>query len=235
MKDQLPVKTTLLQNERSATARLRRISYQSKRRCSKTRLRTSLRGSPISYQSKRRCSKTISLKPLCCPGSVTSQNDAAPKPNLHITVFGLDQLPVKTTLLQNSQTPWTRSNADQLPVKTTLLQNHHAGYDALDWISYQSKRRCSKTEADLVAEADEISYQSKRRCSKTPLRRCRRAARSVTSQNDAAPKHMASRPWKPGDQLPVKTTLLQNVGRCDWGCHGISYQSKRRCSKTRNQ
>ena len=38
-------------------------------------------------------------------------------------VGALDQLPVKTTLLQNIQRRVTLNKTDQLPVKTTLLQN----------------------------------------------------------------------------------------------------------------
>ena len=81
-----------------------------------------------------------------------------------------------------------RLTRDQLPVKTTLLQNSASRTPSRRRISYQSKRRCSKTLEQSPCRLPLISYQSKRRCSKTGRVSTRPAARSVTSQNDAAPK-----------------------------------------------
>ena len=165
------------------------ISYQSKRRCSKTPQRGVQYNTTISYQSKRRCSKTGNTREAALPS---------------------DQLPVKTTLLQNRHAARDWSELDQLPVKTTLLQNRYRR-DIRDArisyqskrrcsktpveslrqtlaISYQSKRRCSKTRCQSEAKTTQISYQSKRRCSKTRLVYLAKSTRSATSQNDAAPK-----------------------------------------------
>ena len=143
-------------------------------------------------------------------GSVTSQNDAAPKRDTQGVSAREDQLPVKTTLHQNPQRTALQSGIDQLPVKTTLHQNTSISY-APKW---------------------PISYQSKRRCTKTGSKRWRARRRSVTSQNDAAPKRRCSRCSAAWDQLPVKTTLHQNHRSIGFLCHLISYQSKRRCTKT---
>ena len=120
--------------------------------------------------------------------SVTSQNDAAPKPHFADAAAPPDQLPVKTTLLQN--------------IWRAALGNRE--------ISYQSKRRCSKTSGVAIGAV----------------------MGSVTSQNDAAPKLEINEKGHPPDQLPVKTTLLQNRSRVSRRRRLISYQSKRRCSKT---
>ena len=164
--DQLPVKTTLLQNNAH---------------CDQSNLE-------ISYQSKRRCSKTVLKCDRTRVRSVTSQNDAAPKPESYMATGWRDQLPVKTTLLQNQRVTRTWDGE----------------------ISYQSKRRCSKTCHRQDTQKRGISYQSKRRCSKTGQYRIRYRLRSVTSQNDAAPKPLLRVFRTVPDQLPVKTTLLQN-------------------------
>ena len=142
----------------------------------------------ISYQSKRRCTKTRRCHEPSRQGSVTSQNDAAPKRAAKRPEEGSDQLPVKTTLHQNSTTTSKRTSS----------------------ISYQSKRRCTKTQPPVVPFLH----------------------RSVTSQNDAAPKLSVGREELTADQLPVKTTLHQNLGLLASQLVRISYQSKRRCTKT---
>ena len=104
------------------------ISYQSKRRCSKTGYICVVARDGISYQSKRRCSKTVRKLLRVVQRSVTSQNDAAPKHTQTCGDCHRDQLPVKTTLLQNDGDGLLVPVLDQLPVKTTLLQNCQGGH-----------------------------------------------------------------------------------------------------------
>ena len=61
--------------------------------------------------------------------ATTSQNDAAPKLCPMKAVAVLVQLPVKTTLRQNSHGRAAAAGKVQLPVKTTLRQNRY--YDGL--------------------------------------------------------------------------------------------------------
>ena len=195
------------------------IGYQSKRRCSKTLLLSFCLKYDISYQSKRRCSKTGRTSQERYQGSATSQNDAAPKPRDLAQIVVPDQLPVKTTLLQN-RSGWTvLPGRDQLPVKTTLLQNLLRCLASGRQISYQSKRHCSKTVSYSSSDTSAISYQSKRRCSKTGRTSRERSQGSATSQNDAAPKlRLSCRTENMGsatsqnDAAPKRR--IHHVGRC---------------------
>ena len=209
----------------------------------------------ISYQSKRRCSKTLLLRQLEGYRSVTSQNDAAPKrparrsPRRSRSVTSQnDAAPKPTTPItprrarsvtsQNDAAPKLDKLAltddeDQLPVKTTLLQNAGKTDEEIAEISYQSKRRCSKTVCLGINCGMAISYQSKRRCSKTrDAKRDTSHWISYQSKRRCSKTRPRSPARPPGDQLPVKTTLLQNVSYRKLSKSRISYQSKRRCSKT---
>ena len=98
--------------------------------------------------------------------SVTSQNDAAPKLGPVLDLVRRDQLPVKTTLHQNV---W--------PLLTTARA-----------ISYQSKRRCTKTSYCRGALRPRSVTSQNDAAPKLLRFRARGQDRSVTSQNDAAPK-----------------------------------------------
>ena len=167
-----------------------------------------------------------------CIGSVTSQNDAAPKLVLHADRDGQDQLPVKTTLHQNLVTQINTCQTISYQSKRRCTKTADVRLRRGVRISYQSKRRCTKTCDISGVRGVWISYQSKRRCTKTCTPRLPIRIRSVTSQNDAAPKLVckllmhrfgsvtsqndaAPKRASPDvvirhDQLPVKTTLHQN-------------------------
>ena len=210
--DQLPVKTTLLQNTFSKYLSHCQISYQSKRRCSKTVKLVTIACTSISYQSKRRCSKT-SLRCRASAGWISYQS----KRRCSKTVYPGSFDNSKISYQSKRRCSKTASSATRKASS----------------ISYQSKRRCSKTTPSQKCVRVWISYQSKRRCSKTSSPNRPRPSGSVTSQNDAAPKLDTFHTHPRQDQLPVKTTLLQNLDAVEDEDREISYQSKRRCSKTR--
>ena len=141
----LPVRTTLLQNNPHATHPGMLCDYQSERHCSKTRRSKKRCMSWCDYQSERHCSKTDDFIPDVSICAITSQNDTAPKPIVATMSSKLVRLPVRTTLLQNSQSLLWPGVAVRLPVRTTLLQNNRFIAILAIMCDYQSERHCSKT------------------------------------------------------------------------------------------
>ena len=162
----LPVRTTLLQNIRMSVSRLNMCDYQSERRCSKTiPAYEPLDTCAITSQNDA-APKRARLPVRRVPSAITSQNDAAPK------------LEVSEVL----------GNVVRLPVRTTLLQNSERYEYPPNLCDYQSERRCSKTvSASSFAATSAITSQNDAAPKLGGLGE-RLAVSAITSQNDAAPK-----------------------------------------------
>ena len=136
----LPVRTTLLQNQRWIRYHTRVLDYQSERHCSKTAVAGHLPGQALDYQSERHCSKTSGCVPCRAGRWITSQNDTAPKPmavtkspRMGWITSQNDTAPKRMWRSASSSSSWITSQNDTAPKPSRLFKSHRER-----WITSQN-------------------------------------------------------------------------------------------------